>query len=71
MLSKFIFVMSIITNEGDLQMKAFDVQVCPDKPTFAQDMNKMKQDGDFINWEAICIDRSQKTEQIDYEVKND
>lgn len=66
MLSKFIFVMSIITNEGDLNMKAFDVDQCPDKTTFSAEMNKMKSEGQFINWQAICVDRGAKTEQIDY-----
>ena len=67
MLSKYLFIMAIITNEGDLNMKSFDVDQCPDKPTFASEMNKMKQNGDFINWEALCIDRGAKTEQIRYD----
>jgi hypothetical protein len=67
MLSKFIFVMSIITNEGDLSMKAYDIDQCPDKPTFAAEMNKMKTDGQLINWQAICIDRGAKNEEISYD----
>lgn len=66
MLSKFIFVMVIITNEGDLNMKAFDLEVCPDKTTFSEDMNKMKADGQLINWQAICINRNEETKKINY-----
>ena len=59
--------MVIITNEGDLNMKAFDLEVCPDKAPFAQDMEKMKTDGQLINWQAICIDRGAKNEEISYD----
>jgi hypothetical protein len=64
MLSKFIFVMSIITNDGTIDMKAFDVDQCPEVESFRQEMQKMKSEGQFINWEAICIARDQQTESI-------
>lgn len=67
MLTKFIFVLSIITNQGDLEMKAFDVEQCPDKTLFTEEMNKMKQNGTFINWQALCLDRGAKTEAINYD----
>lgn len=64
MLTKFIFVLSLMTNEGDLQMKAFDVSECPDKTTFYNEMEKMRKEGHFISWEALCIDRNMKTEEV-------
>jgi hypothetical protein len=67
MLTKFIFVLSIITNQGDLEMKAFDVEQCPDKTLFTAEMTKLKQEGQFINWQALCLDRGAKTEAINYE----
>jgi len=60
MLTKFIFVLVLITNEGSLQMRAFDVPECPDVELFGQEMNKMKSNGDFIGWNAICIERNKK-----------
>lgn len=60
MLSKFIFVLSLITNEGELQMKAFDVDQCPEVQQFSQEMNNMKSQGKFIGWNAICIQRDAK-----------
>lgn len=67
MLSKFIFVVGIISNDGDLQMRAYDMDVCPEVQTFGEEMQKMKNDGQFINWEAVCIGRDQQTEKINYE----
>lgn len=67
MLTKFIFILAIITNNGDLDMKAFDVDQCPDKTTFRAEMEKLKQGGEFINWEAICVARNEKTESISNE----
>lgn len=64
MLSKFIMIVSIITNEGELQMRAFDVEVCPEVQSFGQEMNKMKQQGEFIGWNAICLDRQVPTEEL-------
>jgi hypothetical protein len=60
MLTKFIFVMSVITNEGNLNMKVFDVDNCPDVQMFSEEMNKLKSNGDFIGWNAICIERNKK-----------
>jgi hypothetical protein len=60
MLTKFTFIMAVITNEGNLNMKAFDVPECPDVELFSQEMNKLKSNGDFIGWNAICIERNQK-----------
>ena len=67
MLPKFIFVLTILTNEGSLSMRAFDVESCPDKQEFVQEMDKLKDKGDFINWQGLCIDRGAKTTEI----KND
>lgn len=67
MLSKFIFIMSIITNEGDLQMKAYDVEKCPDVQSFGSEMEKLRKEGQFINWNALCLERGVKGESINHD----
>jgi hypothetical protein len=67
MLTKFIFVMSVITNEGNLNMKVFDVDNCPDVQMFSEEMNKLKSNGDFIGWNAICIERNKKQQDAMHE----
>jgi len=67
MLTKFIFIMAVITNEGNLNMKAFDVQECPDVELFGQEMQKLKNNGDFIGWNAICIERNKKQQDAMHE----
>lgn len=66
-LSKFIFIVGLITNEGDLKMKAFDVDQCPDVKSFGTDMEKLRKAGEFINWEAFCIERGVKGESINHD----
>ena len=67
MLSKFIFVLTILSNDGSLSMSAFDVPSCPDKQRFVQEMDTLKDKGEFISWQALCIERGAKTQEI----KND
>lgn len=55
MIKVFVFVLSIVTNEGELQMKALPVDKCPDVAGFTASMDKMKADKKFLAWNAICI----------------
>lgn len=55
MLKAFIFVLSIVTNDGELQMKAFNVEACPDKAGFSTAMDNLKSKGEMKEWNAICI----------------
>jgi hypothetical protein len=58
----FLFIIAIISNEGELQMKAKEMDYCPDQAGFSTVMEKMKSDGKFIQWNAICYDMRKGTE---------
>ena len=55
MIKTFIFVLSILTNDGQLQMKALPVDKCPDVAGFSQAMDKLVAEKQFVLWNAICI----------------
>lgn len=55
MIKVFIFVLSIVTNEGEFEMKALPVDKCPDAAAFTTSMDKMVADKKFLAWNAICI----------------
>ena len=56
----FLFILTILTNQGELQMKAVEVEACPEKEGFFSTMEKLKTDGQFIEWNAICYDTREK-----------
>lgn len=64
MLKSFIMIISIITTGGDLQMKAFDVDVCPELKEFRETMDGLKKQGEIIDWNAMCIARNAPTEEL-------
>ena len=64
MLSKFIFIIAIITGQGDVDISTYDVEVCPDVKAFYQVMEELRKKGEFINWNASCIERGVKGESI-------
>lgn len=64
MLKSFIMIVSILTNDGDLQMRAFDVEVCPEVTPFHQSMEDLRKKGEFIQWSAICLNRNVATEEL-------
>ena len=64
MLKSFIMIVSIMTNEGDLQMRAFDVEVCPEVDSFHKSMEDLRKKGEFIEWAAICLNRNEPTEEL-------
>jgi hypothetical protein len=55
MIKVFIMVVSVLTNDGQLEMKALQVTKCPDAAAFTQSMDKMKTDKLIKEWNAICI----------------
>ena len=52
----FLFVIAIISNEGELQMKAIEVEACPAKEEFVASMEQMKNSGQLKEWNAICYE---------------
>lgn len=54
----FLFILAIITNEGTLEMKAVPMDACPEKEPFIQAMEKLKKEGQFIGWNAICHEQT-------------
>lgn len=55
MIKTAILVIAIMTNEGELQMKAEQMDKCPETQAFTQVMDKFKADGKLIDWNAICV----------------
>lgn len=55
MIKTAILVIAIMTNEGNLEMRAQEMAECPDSQAFSQVMDKFKADGKLIDWNAICI----------------
>ena len=55
MIKIFILVIAIVTNDGELQMKATPVDKCPDAAGFSATMDKLVADKKFLGWNAICI----------------
>lgn len=55
MLKVFIMVVSILTNDGQIEMKALRVDKCPDAVAFSQTMDKMKTNHLIKEWNALCI----------------
>lgn len=55
MFAVFIFVIAIVTNAGEIQMKALPMNECPDTEAFQKTMDKYIADKQFLGWNAICI----------------
>lgn len=54
MIKAFLFILSIVTADGQLQLRAIEVEACPVKETFAAAMNEMKDKGELLAWNAAC-----------------
>ena len=50
-----IFILAIVTNEGELQLHSKELSVCPDKVVVTETLDKKKEAGEFIEWNAICL----------------
>lgn len=50
-----ILILGIITNEGDLKLKAEYMDSCPDKQVVTETLEKLKSEGKFIDWNALCL----------------
>ncbi len=51
----FIFVISLVANSGQMEMKAYYVEKCPDKVAFETEMNQRLDNGEFKDWHALCV----------------
>lgn len=50
-----IFILAILTNEGELQLHSKELSVCPDKLVVTETLDKKKESGEIIEWNAICL----------------
>ena len=50
-----IFILAIVTNEGELQLHSKELSVCPDKVVVTETLDKKKKEGEFIEWNALCL----------------
>ena len=50
-----IFILAIVTNQGELQLHSKELSVCPDKVVVTETLDKKKEAGEFIEWNAICL----------------
>ena len=50
-----ILILAILSNEGELQMHSKELSVCPDKAALTETLDKKKEAGEFIEWNAICL----------------
>ena len=55
MLKAFLFVVAIVSNDGELQMRAINVEACPEKGAFSASMDNLKAKGEMKEWNAMCI----------------
>lgn len=56
MIKAFIFIVAIVTNEGELQMRGIEVEACPEKESFQANMDEMQKQGKLKEWNAICYE---------------
>lgn len=50
-----ILIIAIVTNQGELEMRASYLDVCPKTAPFTETMDKMKSEGKLVEWNALCI----------------
>lgn len=55
---KFAFIIAIVTNDGTMDMKGHYVAECPEKGAFFLEMEKLQAEGQFKDWDAVCVDLS-------------
>ena len=61
MIASVIFVIALLSNGGELQMKAVELDKCPDASSFTETMDKYKTEKLLKEWNAICIPQGQNT----------
>jgi len=50
-----IFILAILTNEGELQLHSKELPECPEKAAITETLDKKKEAGEIIEWNAICL----------------
>ena len=50
-----ILILAIVTNQGELQLHSKELSACPDKTVFVETLDKKKKEGEFIEWNALCL----------------
>lgn len=55
---KFAFILAIVTNDGTMDMTGHYVEACPEKGAFFLEMEKRQAEGQFKDWDAVCVDLS-------------
>lgn len=54
MVKTFLFILAIVTNEGEIKMRAVQLEACPEQNAFSENMSELRKRGEFIAWNAIC-----------------
>ena len=54
-MTALIFILAIITNDGQFVVDASEIKVCPDRAKFEQEMNGKMASGEIKGWTAACI----------------
>lgn len=50
-----ILILAILSNEGELQLHSKELSACPDKAALTETLDKKKKEGEFIEWNALCL----------------
>lgn len=50
-----LLIIAIVTNQGSLEMGVKKLEACPNSTEFSDTMNKLKEDGKLLAWNAVCI----------------
>lgn len=53
----FVFVIALVTNSGEMEMKGYYVNECPDNATFTASMEERRTQGEFKDWHALCVEQ--------------
>jgi len=54
-MTAIIFILAIITSDGQFVVDASEIKVCPDRAQFEQEMNGKMSSGEIKGWTAACI----------------
>lgn len=50
-----ILILAILSNEGELQLHSKELAACPEKEALTETLDKKKEAGEFIEWNALCL----------------
>lgn len=51
----FVFVIALVANNGQMEMKGYYVNECPNETAFTAQMEERRTQGEFKDWHALCV----------------